>query len=210
MRLPPARATITICAITGLAFCAALLAGQTERVAMLAGFIPARLTDGLPLAGAVPVWLTPISATLVHLSLWNVVFSLLLIGFCGRLVEAAIGPGGLVAMYVAGAYLAAGAAWAVQPHGLMPMMGAFGAGSAFIGAYALLYGQRRVRDVGRISGQWVQVAWLACAWIVLQALAGFASGGLAGVLETTPGCVGGFVAGMALARPLLLFRYRKA
>ena len=51
MRLPPARATIAIAAITALAWGAAVAAGQTDRIAMLAGFIPARV-GGLEVAGA--------------------------------------------------------------------------------------------------------------------------------------------------------------
>ena len=214
MRLPPARATIAICAITGLCFCAALLAGQLDRVAMLAGFIPARVGGGLEVPGAAPVWLTPLSATLVHGGLWHIVFNLLMIAFCGRLVEASIGPVGLVLLYVAGAYAAAAAEYAVMPHSPAIMIGASGAGSAVIGAYALLYSRRRLQGWGPISGQWLQVMWLAAAWIGLQALLGFASAGMPGVpaggMIATPAHIGGFLAGLAMARPLLLFRYRRA
>ncbi|WBO21263.1 rhomboid family intramembrane serine protease [Sphingomonas abietis] len=214
MRLPPARATIAICAITGLAFCAALLAGQLDRVAMLAGFIPARFSDGLAVAGAAPAWLTPLSATLVHGGVWHVVFNLLMIAFCGRLVEASIGPVALVLLYVAGAYASAAAQYAYMPHSADVMIGASGAGSAVIGAYALLYSPKRTTGWGPISGQWLQVLWLAAAWVGLQALLDIASAGVPGVPAggaiATPAHVGGFLAGLVLARPLLLFRYRNA
>jgi membrane associated rhomboid family serine protease len=214
MRLPLARATIAICAITGLAFCAALLAGQLDRVALLAGFIPARIEGPLDIPGAVPVWLTPLSATLVHSGVWHIVFNLLMIAFCGRLVEASIGPAGLVLLYVVGAYAAAAAEYAVMPHSPNVMIGASGAGSAVIGAYALLYSRKRLKGWGPISGQWLQVLWLAAAWIGLQALLGIATEGVPGVPAggaiATPAHVGGFLAGLAMARPLLLFRYRDA
>ncbi len=214
MRLPPARATIAIVVLTGLAWLVAQAAGQEDRLALIAGFIPARISEGLTLPGAVPAWLTPLSATLVHAGLWHVAFNVLIIAFCGRYVEVSIGPAGLVALYVVGAYAAAGTQYAVMPETLTPMVGASGAGSAIIGAYSLLYGKRRAPGWGPIPGRILHVLWLAAAWIGLQALLGFASSGVPGVPSggtiATPAHVGGFLAGLLLARPLLLFRYRSA
>jgi membrane associated rhomboid family serine protease len=214
MRLPPARATIAIAAITALAWVAAVLAGQGDRIAMLAGFIPARVSGTLDIAGAAPVWLTPLSATLVHAGLWHVGFNLLMIVFCGRLVEASVGPGGVIVAYLVGAYVACAAQYAVGPHSPIPMIGASGAGSALIGAYALLYSPRRMKGWGPFSGQFLQVLWLAVAWIGIQLLLDFASGDAPGMPEgaliAAPAQVGGVLAGLALARPLLLFRYRRA
>jgi membrane associated rhomboid family serine protease len=213
MRLPPARATIAIAAITALAWAAAVIAGQTDRIAMLAGFIPARV-GGFEVVGAAPVWLTPLSATLVHAGLWHVGFNLLMIVFCGRLVEASVGPGGVVVAYLVGAYVACAAQYAVAPHSGVPMIGASGAGSALIGAYALLYSRRKLQRWGPFSGQFLQILWLAIAWIGIQLLLDFASGDVPGMPEgaliAAPAHVGGFLAGLALARPLLLFRYRDA
>lgn len=214
MRLPPARATIAIVAITGLAFAIAAAAGQGDRLAMVAGFIPARVADGVQIAQAAPVWVTPLSATLVHAGLVHVGFNLLIIAFCGRFVEAALGPILMVLLYLVGAYASAAAQFAWDPHGLMPMVGASGAGSAIIGAYALLYGQRRAAGWGPIPGLLLHILWLAAAWIGLQTLLGYASIGVPGVPASgaiaTPAHVGGFLAGLLLARPLLLFRYRRA
>jgi membrane associated rhomboid family serine protease len=213
MRLPPARATIAIAAITALAWGAAVAAGQTDRIAMLAGFIPARV-GGLAVAGAAPVWLTPLSCTLVHAGLWHIGFNLLMIVFCGRLVEASVGPGGVIVAYVIGAYVACAAQYAVAPHSGVPMIGASGAGSALIGAYSLLYSNRRMNGWGPFSGQFLQILWLAAAWIGIQLLLDYASGDVPGMpdgaLIAAPAHVGGFLAGLALARPLLLFRYRDA
>jgi len=213
MRLPPARATIAIAAITALAWAAAVVAGQTDRIAMLAGFIPARV-DGLDVTGAAPVWLTPLSATLVHAGIWHIGFNLLMIVFCGRLVEASVGPGGVIVAYLVGAYVACAAQYVVAPHSGIPMIGASGAGSALIGAYSLLYSNRRMNGWGPFSGQFLQIIWLAVAWIGIQLLLDFASGDVPGMpqgaLIAAPAHVGGFLAGLALARPLLLFRYRDA
>ena len=215
MRLPPARATIAIAAITALAWAIAAAADQSDTVAVLAGFIPARFGDAVAMPpGAVPAVLTPLTATLVHGGLIHLGFNLLILIFCGRLVEASIGPIGLTLLYLVGAYAASVAEYLAAPHRLAPMVGASGATSAVIGDYALLYGQRRVQGWGPVSGKILHVAWLAAAWIGLQLLVGFASGGLPGVPAggtiAVPAHIGGFLAGLAMARPLLLFRYRSA
>ncbi|HEY0270972.1 MAG TPA: rhomboid family intramembrane serine protease [Sphingomonas sp.] len=215
MRLPPARATFAIGAITALAWGVVAAAGLTDTVAVLAGFIPARLTDTVPMPpGAVPAFLTPLSATLVHAGLAHLGFNLLIFAFCGRLVEASIGPACFVFLYIVGAFAAAGGQYLFDPHSLSPMIGASGAGSAVIGAYALLYGRKSVGAWGPISGRLLQVVWLAVAWIALQALIGLTAFGMPGVplggTIAVAAHVGGFLAGLVLARPLLLFRYRSA
>ncbi len=51
--------------------------------------------------------------------------------------------------------------------------------------------------------------WLLAAWIVLQMMTGLLAG-VQGFLLATPAHIGGFIAGLLLQRPLLLWRYRKA
>lgn len=214
MRLPPARATVAIVAVTALAWVTAHAAHLDDQIAMLAGFIPARFSTGLEIASAVSAWLTPLSATLVHAGLLHLGFNLLMIGFCGRFVEASLGPLGMILLYLVGAYAAAGVQYLAMPDSVVPMVGASGAGSAIIGAYALLYGQRSAKNWGPIPGSIVQILWLAVAWIGLQALISLSAGGLPGVPAdgtiATAAHVGGFLAGLVLARPLLLLRYRSA
>ena len=59
---------------------------------------------------AVPALLTPLSASLVHANLLHVGFNLMMLVFCGRFVEAAIGGRGFLVLYGVGAYVAALAA----------------------------------------------------------------------------------------------------
>ena len=215
MRVPPARATFTIAALTALAWAIAEAAGLTSSVAVLAGFIPARFSETLSMPpGTVPAFLTPLSATLVHAGLAHLGFNLLIFAFCGRLVEASIGPAAFVFLYVVGAFAAAGGQYLYDIHGASPMIGASGAGSAVIGAYALLYSRKRVRGWGPLPGRLLHVLWLAAAWIGLQVLIGFSAAGVPGVpvdgTIAVAAHIGGFLAGLALARPLLLFRYRTA
>ena len=217
MRSAPTRVTSTIVIATTLAWAlaalvgasdrVAVLAGGTDRAALLAGFIPARVA-GADIAGAVPAWLTPLSALLVHAGLLHLMFNMLMLGYCGRAVETALGGRGMALLYGVGAYAAAGAQYLAGPHSEIPVVGASGAASAVIAAYALLYGQRRAVPDGWPGGL-INILWLAAAWIGLQLLVGLATSGT-GLTVALAEHVGGFVAGLALARPLLLLRYRNA
>ena len=214
MRLPPPRATIAICGTTALAWLVVSLAGLSQQVAVLAGFVPARLSALAGAPGCVPVILTPLTATLVHASLLHLAFNLLMLGFCARFVEATVASAGLVVLYVVGAYASAGAQWLADPASSAPMIGASGAVSAVVGAYALLFGRRQVTAWGPRSALAIHILWLAIAWIALQALVGIAGSGLPGVPHdgriAVAAHIGGFLAGLVLARPLLMFRYRNA
>lgn len=214
MRLPPARATIAIVGATALAWMIGQSAHLEIPLAALAGFIPARFSLDLVIPDAVPAVFTPLTATLVHAGIVHLTFNLLMIGFCGRYVEASLGAAGFLTLYLVGACAAAGAQYLVAPQSVSPMIGASGAGSAVLAAYALLYGQNRVKGWGPGSARILNILWLAGAWIGLQALLGFSTGGLPGVPAggaiATAAHVGGFLAGLLLARPLLKLRYRSA
>jgi membrane associated rhomboid family serine protease len=135
--------------------------------------------------------------------------NLLILVWCGNLVERALGRGALILLYVVGAFSAAAAQWIVEPMSMIPAIGAIGAVSAVIGAFALSFGQQKrlVRSPG--LNRMLNVAWLMAAWVVLQLLTAWAMG-LYGVMLAVPAHIGGFVAGLLLQRPLLLWRYRNA
>ena len=111
-------------------------------------------------------------------------------------------------LYLVGAYAAALAQWAVDPCSSVPMIGASGAISAVIGAFALSFGRAKAFTQRRVN-RWINALWLMVAWVVLQVMMGWLAGGQ-GYLLATPAHVGGFAAGLLLQRPLLLWRYRKA
>mgnify|MGYP002780524835 CR=1 FL=1 len=205
--LPPGKVTQVIAAITGLAFALAWVSGLQQQLALVAGFIPARAGGLLILEGALPAWLTPLSATLVHAGLLHLGFNLLLFVYVGRHVESVIGGMPSLILYVAGAYAAALLHWAISPGETVPMVGASGAISATFGAYAVFFSRSRTEGLGPLSPFAVRVLWLASAWIFIQSLIGMASmGGRVAIFAH----IGGFVIGLALARPLLLWRYRRA
>jgi membrane associated rhomboid family serine protease len=205
----PRTATNIITAITALAWVIAVVLGQSEQAGYVLGFIPLRV--GMPQAvqGAVPVFLTPLTATLVHSGLVHLGFNLLILLWCGTQVERVIGAGGLVILYIVGAYAAALAQWGVNPHGNVPVIGASGAISAVMGAFALSYGRAKAFTNNLAWNRWINVVWLMAAWVVLQLMMGWL-GNQQGYLLATPAHVGGFAAGLLLQRPLLLWRYRHA
>ena len=205
----PRTATNIITAVTAAAWMIAALLGKSEQAAYALGFIPLRLT-GVPVTfPAVPAVLTPLSATLAHSGLVHLGFNLLILVWCGSQVERVIGPLGIIILYVVGAYAAAAAQYGVNPHGAMPMIGASGAISAVMGAFALSYGRARAFTNNLRVNRSINVLWLMVAWVVLQVMMGWL-GNQQGYLLATPAHVGGFAAGLLLQRPLLLWRYRKA
>ena len=209
MRLPPARATVVLAVATVVAWAAVAATGRQDEAMILGGFIPVRVVGVIPLAGAVPVWLTPLTALFLHGSLLHLGFNLLMLGFCGRYVEVALGARGIAILYVVGAYAAAAGQFALGPLSTSPMIGASGAISALLGAYALLYGEKRATLSNRRLNAAVNIAWLAAAWIGLQLLVGLAMSDAKQTIAIGAH-IGGFIAGLLLARPLLLWRYRTA
>lgn len=202
-------ATNVIALLTALAWVLAAALGKSEEAALTMGFIPARLGGLAVPFPAVPAFLTPLTATLVHAGLIHLGFNLLVFVWCGMQVERVIGRTGLIVLYVAGAYAAAAAQWAIDPAGMEPMVGASGAISAVIGGFALSFGRaKRITGSPRLN-RWINALWLLIAWVVLQYMTEWLAG-QQGYLLATPAHVGGFAAGLLLQRPLLLWRYRKA
>ena len=201
MKLPPPRVTMALVGITAACWAIVAAAGLDMTAAVRGGFIPARWS-GLVLPGAVPAWATPLSALLVHGGIVHIGFNLLMLGFCGRFVEAALGGRGMLILYVVGAYFAAAAEWISDPSGIVPTIGASGAISAVVAAYALLYGERRPTIGPPWLAQALHVAWLAAAWIGLQLLIRLVTMGTDQPIAVVAH-IGGFIAGLLLARPLL-------
>ncbi|MDR7154510.1 membrane associated rhomboid family serine protease [Sphingobium xenophagum] len=202
-----------IAAISFAVFLILYLTGHIDNAAVLGGFIPARVGDADLLAGlaAVTWWLTPLTCTLIHAGWLHVGFNMLMLVFCGRHVEHVLGKGPTLLLYGVGAYAACGAQWLIDPGSTGPMVGASGAISAVVATYALLYSQRQVRRIGPFSANVVRLAWLAGGWIALQLMIGFATAGGMGDLGqiAVAAHIGGFLAGLALTRPLLRWRFRK-
>ena len=204
-----ARATVAIALITGFAYLVVSVFELDVWAFNFGSFVPAAffLDAGFPRA---PFILTPLTATLLHAGFFHLLFNLVIFLFCGRAVEGALGPVSLVILYIVGAFAAAAGQFAVDPHSMVPMVGASGTISAVIGAYAMLFGRNRVRVANHKLALWLNVLWLLVAWVALNVAMAIVLSNGSGVLLAVGAHVGGFVAGVILARPLLLWRYRKA
>ena len=212
-----ARVTLAIVFVTAAIWTIATLL-QVNDLAISAGaFIPDRIGGGFvpaelglsPDFPMVPSWLTPLTAAFLHANFIHVAFNLLILAFCGRSTENVLGPVNFTLLYVVGAYAAAAGHFVMGPTSVGPMIGASGAASAVLGAYAILFGRNKVKVSNPRLALWLNALWLMAAWVGLQALVGYLTTRLD--LQVAVGAhIGGFLAGVALAYPLLLLRYRGA
>jgi len=201
-------ATVAIAAVTAAVSLLVTLSGASDSAAIAAGFIPARLS-GLAVPAGVPALLTPFTATLLHGGFLHLGLNLLMLVWVGNQVERLLGAGATIICYGVGAIVAALAQWAVDPSSTMPMIGASGAISALFGTYALMFGEPKRLVASQGVNRAVHAAWLLAAWVVIQWMTALLAGDQ-GMLLATPAHIGGFVAGLLLQRPLLLWRYRRA
>ena len=208
MRIPKT-ATVVIAAATILAGLLVGLVGANDRAAIVMGVIPSRLSGLIAIPGAVPAWLTPLTATLVHGGILHLALNMLMLVWCGTMVERVLGRSGLIVLYLVGAYVSAIAQWLTDTTSAIPMIGASGAISAVIGAFSLMFGQQKRLAKSPALNRTLNALWLLAAWVALQLMTGFLAG-QQGFLLATPAHIGGFLTGLLLQRPLLLWRYRKA
>ena len=214
MRLPDnwrkAQLTAGLAIVTVAAWLIAALFQLENWAADTFGFWPA---DPV---GTVPLWLEPLTATLVHSGPIHLLFNIIILVFCGRPVESVLGSPAMAILYLLGAYASAGAQYLVDAQYIAPMIGASGAISAVLGAYAMLFGRNKVKVASPTLALWLNALWLMAAWVVLQIFVGialqgssFVTGG-GGVTIAVAAHIGGFIVGVVLANPLLLFKYRTA
>jgi membrane associated rhomboid family serine protease len=202
-------ATSVIVIATVMVSVIAILFRGLDWWAVFGGFIPARITGQLLVPGALPAVITPWTSALLHGGWLHLAINMLMLVFVGAQVERVIGAGGVAVAYLVGALVAAAAQFAVDPASTIPLVGASGAISALFGLYALFFGRPKQVTRNQKLNRWIHAAWLLAAWVVIQWMAAVLAGG-EGVLLATPAHIGGFIAGMLLQRPLLLWRYRKA
>jgi membrane associated rhomboid family serine protease len=213
MNMPAGKLTNGLVIANVVIFLVIWLAGWEQDALLRGGMFPIRLSgefiDSSAYGWLVPAWLTPLSSAFLHSGMLHISFNMLMLLFCGRFVEQALGAQLMAVLYVVGAYAAAIAQFAVDSQSLVPMIGASGAISAILGAYALLFSRNKVDPVGPIPGHIVRIIWLTLAWIGIQLMVGLAtSGNLQGIAIFAH--IGGFVAGLVLTRPLLEMRFRGA
>jgi len=185
------------------------ITGYQHQAFVGAGFIPARFGADLiaPPGTMLPFALTPLSSAFLHSGVLHLVFNMAVLLFIGRQLEAPLGSAATAVLLVAGAYAGAFAQWLADPGSTAIVVGASGAISALIAVFALIFSRSQAPAIGPIPSHWVRALWLAAAWIGVQLLLGFAGGAGFGNIAIWAH-VGGFVAGLLLARPLLRWRFR--
>lgn len=198
---PVTRALIIAClAIHGLLV---LVPGLGDEAALRGALIPARLANDVPLSGAVPAWLTPLTSTFLHAGWLHLALNMFFLAYIGRFVEWLTGPLRFLILYLAGGYAGGLLQVAVDPQSIVPVVGASGAISAVFAAYAVLFARQQVQP-RTVAGVTVPPAilaslWYAAVWIGIQLLTG-AVMGWEGIAVWSH--IGGFVAGLVLVRPL--------
>lgn len=202
------RMSSIIAGVTALVSALAILGGL-DAIVPVAAFIPARVGGLVEVAGALPWWLTPWSSALVHADWLHLVINMVMLLLIARPVERVVGGSGLLIAYAVGAMAAAAAQWAVDPTSASPLIGAGGAISTIVGLFGIFFGRPPQVSGNQKLNRAVHIAWLLMAWVIIQLLIGYMAGTQA-VLLAVPAHIGGFVAGLLLHRPLLLWHYRKA
>jgi membrane associated rhomboid family serine protease len=204
----PARATNAIVVACVAVQLIATLAGPDVIVelAVRAGLMPARLTGAVDIGmAAVPAPLTLVTSLFVHGSWLHLILNLLFLLIVGRMVEWVIGPARLLALFATGGIAGGLLQAAVTPESTLPVIGASGAVAAVFACYATLFARSRAnpRTIAgvTISSELLTALWFAAVWIGLQLMTGAVFNGSGGGIAIWAH-IGGFVAGLVLARPL--------
>ncbi|WP_182466809.1 rhomboid family intramembrane serine protease [Sphingomonas gilva] len=190
-------------------FLFALFALGLQEAANRFGFIPLEFSSGAWVQSPVRALLTPLASQFLPTGIIVLVFNGLFLLLAGRFVEKAIGPAGLGAVFVAGVYGGALARLLLTPGSPIASAGSTPALFAVVGAYLMLYGVPRGIPIAQRQRRIVQIAALAGIWVAIQLLFMLAASSLefsVSVIEP----LGGLIAGVALARPLVRWRYRNA
>lgn len=206
MNLPTGPFITALAAVMAVFHILLMISGLWGDAAIIAGFIPARFGIGVVASGPmVPALLTPLTSLFLNYDIISLIFNIIMLLFIGRQLEQPLGKPALAVLIVTGAYAGALALWLAQPRLEMPLLGANASVAAMLAVFALIYSNVQTRALGPIPAPWVRALWLGAAWIGLQLLLGVAAGGFA--IPTLWASIGGFVAGLAIARPLLRWRF---
>ncbi len=220
MRFPPGPITNALVIINLLIAFVLLVPIWWQYAVVSGGLFPIRLSgDNSAFEGVgflVPAFLTPLSAAFLHGGIMHVLMNMLMLLLIGKMVERVLGGNLYLGLYLVGAYAAAGTEWLaavmqwpMSADMMAPAIGASGAISAIIGAYVLLFPNQQPKPWGPVPAHIARPLHLTIAWVGLNLALGFVGPGL-GIGIAIWSHIGGFVAGLFLARPLLLWRYRKA
>ena len=194
---PPANVTRLLVLANAIVAILMGFAGSNARDALLfwAGLVPARLTlalDGqLPALGAAS---TLVGHMFLHGGAAHLLMNMVMLLAIGRILEPELGGRRFLALYLFSGLAGGLAECAWSPLSTVPAVGASGAISGLVAAQAMFFGRSKRSPLVKALG-------LGTAWVVLQVLAGAALAG-PDMRIAIAAHIGGFIVGLALARPL--------
>jgi membrane associated rhomboid family serine protease len=211
MRIPPGPLTNILVAANVLVGLLLLWPPVWIASVMAGALIPARFSVGdAAFAGVpylLPVWLTPFSSAFLHGGILHLVLNMAMLMLMGRMTERVLGWQGLGLLYFLGMIAAALAEFLAHPASTTPVIGASGAISAVIAVYMLLFPNKEPQSWGPLPAKLARPLQLLLMWVLINLMIGFAGPGIGMGIAIWPH-IGGFMAGLVLARPLLKWRYR--
>ncbi len=197
--------TIGIIVLNCLAFAWELFSPVSGReIALAYGAIPSNilsLTGDQPLSPVATVF----TSMFLHGGFMHLGGNMLYLWIFGNNIEDSLGHGRFILFYLFCGVAAAYGYAVVDPHSTMPMIGASGAISGILGAYALLFPKARVHTI-LILGIFLQIIQVPALvvigfWAVFQLLNGILSQGVtSGGGVAWFAHVGGFLAGILTIR----------
>ncbi len=190
------------------------------------GLVPGDLAGRLPAGASFPIgdgmacviepgtpWWTVVTSMFLHGGWLHLLGNLWFLWVFGNNVEDAMGHGRFIVFYLLCGVAAALAQVAVDPGSAVPMVGASGAISGVMGAYAILYPRVRIHTLVVLVILFFRVsvpAWVMLGYWFLLQLAGTTVDQVGGVAFWAH--AGGFLAGALLIfpfrDPVLLARHR--
>lgn len=184
-----------------------LLSGvDGERLVLQAALIPARLNGSLDTPGLPPL-LTLVTSQFLHGGILHLGGNMLFLWIFGNNVEEEMGPIRFLIFYLACGVAAGWVHFATAPDSSIPTVGASGAISGVLGAYAILFPRARIFTlvllVFYISVVPIPALLWVGIWFAIQVVSGFASRGATGGGVAWFAHIGGLVAGLLL---VYLFR----
>ena len=202
--------TITLIVLNILVFLYEILLGPGQQAFVYKfGAIPFELTHfkelpNLPVAYKTPLpnIFTVFTSMFIHGGVLHLLGNMLYLWIFGDNVEYLMGRFRFLIFYLIVGFIAAFAYTIMDPNSTVPMIGASGAISGVLGAYAIKFPKARVRVLIFlfIFITTVQIpAYIVLGfWFFIQLLSGFSSIGNAGVGVAWWAHIGGFLAGMIL------------
>jgi membrane associated rhomboid family serine protease len=180
-----------------------------EQLISAAGFIPARLTGLAAASPGLPPVLTLVTSQFLHGGVFHLGGNMLFLWIFGNNVEDEMGSIRFLAFYLLCGVFAGFVHYATGPASPVPAIGASGAISGVLGAYALMFPKARIHTllilflfitVVRIPA----IIWVGL-WLVIQLVQGIASYG-AGSGVAWFAHIGGLLGGIVL---LFFFRPKR-